>query len=125
MVVPVSDQANPSPKPEAATTPQPAADATKADATKYVGTPAVGTSKAAAAGGLSSAGLSNTEIDRRRRRLAWVGITAFLTAWFLAFFRFFLPRTLFEPNAVFKIGYPSEFCLGSRYQVPAEISHLG
>ncbi len=36
----------------------------------------------------------------------------FLTAWFLAFFRFFLPRTLFEPNTVFKIGYPSEFALG-------------
>ena len=40
------------------------------------------------------------------------GVTAFLTAWFLAFFRFFLPRTLFEPNSVFKIGYPSEFALG-------------
>ena len=34
------------------------------------------------------------------------------TAWSLAFFRFFLPRTLFEPNTVFKIGYPSEFALG-------------
>ena len=57
-------------------------------------------------------GPSNTDIDRRRRRLVWVGVTAFLTAWFLAFFRFFLPRTLFEPNSVFKIGYPSEFALG-------------
>jgi cytochrome b6-f complex iron-sulfur subunit len=103
----------PSPNPEAA---KPAAtgavDATKVDATKYVGTPAVGTSKAAAAAGLSSSGPSNTDIDRRRRRLVWVGVTAFLTAWFLAFFRFFLPRTLFEPNSVFKIGYPSEFALG-------------
>jgi cytochrome b6-f complex iron-sulfur subunit len=108
MPVPVSDQVNPSPKPDAA---QPAPRAA-VDATKYVGTPAVGTSKAAAAGGLSSSGPSNTDIDRRRRRLTWVGITAFLTAWFLAFFRFFLPRTLFEPNTVFKIGYPSEFALG-------------
>jgi cytochrome b6-f complex iron-sulfur subunit len=39
-------------------------------------------------------------------------VAGFLTAWFLAFFRFFLPRTLFEPNSVFKIGYPSEFALG-------------
>ena len=39
-------------------------------------------------------------------------VTGFLMAWFLAFFRFFLPRTLFEPNSVFKIGYPSEFALG-------------
>jgi cytochrome b6-f complex iron-sulfur subunit len=104
---------NVNPNPEAA---KPAAraavDATKADATKYVGTPAVGTSKAAAAAGLNSAGPSNTEIDKRRRRLVWVGVTAFLGAWSLAFFRFFLPRTLFEPNTVFKIGYPSEFALG-------------
>jgi cytochrome b6-f complex iron-sulfur subunit len=109
MAVPVSDQANPSPNPEAAAQPKPQA---ASDASKYVGTPAVGTSRAAAAGGLSSSGPANTEIDQRRRRLAWVGITAFLTAWFLAFFRFFLPRTLFEPNTVFKIGYPSEFALG-------------
>lgn len=81
------------------------------DATKYVGTPAVGTSKAAAAAGVAPT-KSSTEIDRRRRRFAWVLVTGFLTAWFLAFFRFFLPRTLFEPNSVFKIGYPSEFALG-------------
>jgi cytochrome b6-f complex iron-sulfur subunit len=82
-----------------------------ADATKYVGTPAVGTSKAAAAAGVSPTA-SSTEIDRRRRRFAWTLVTGFLAAWFLAFFRFFLPRTLFEPNTVFKIGYPSEFALG-------------
>ena len=108
MAVPGSEQPNPSPNPDAA---QPA-PRSAADATKYVGTPAVGTSKAAASAGLSSAGPSNTDVDRRRRRLVWVGVTAFLTAWFLAFFRFFLPRTLFEPNSVFKIGYPSEFALG-------------
>jgi cytochrome b6-f complex iron-sulfur subunit len=108
MTVPGSDQPNPSPNPEPA---KPAASGAT-DATKYVGTPAVGTSKAAASAGLSSSGPSNTEIDKRRRRLVWVSVTAFLTAWFLAFFRFFLPRTLFEPNTVFKIGYPSEFALG-------------
>jgi cytochrome b6-f complex iron-sulfur subunit len=102
------ESGKPSPNPEAAKPAAPSA----ADATKYVGTPAVGTSKAAAAAGLSSPGPSNTEIDQRRRRLVWVAVTAFLTAWFLAFFRFFLPRTLFEPNTVFKIGYPSEFALG-------------
>jgi cytochrome b6-f complex iron-sulfur subunit len=117
MAGPVNEQANPSPKPEAAQSAPRAADPAKSDgaktdATKYVGTPAVGTSKAAAAGGLSSSGPSNTDIDRRRRRLTWIGITAFLTAWFLAFFRFFLPRTLFEPNTVFKIGYPADFALG-------------
>ena len=81
-------------------------------AVKYVGTPAVGTSKAAAAGGISSGGRIGTEIDSKRRRLVWIGVTAFLATWLLAFFRFFLPRTLFEPSTVFKIGYPSDFGLG-------------
>ena len=95
------------PKPEAA---KPAASGGQ-DATKYVGTPAVGTSKAAAAAGVAGTAPS-TEIDRHRRRFVWTLVTGFLMAWFLAFFRFFLPRTLFEPNSVFKIGYPSEFALG-------------
>lgn len=95
------------PNPEAA---KPAAKAA-VDATKYVGTPAVGTSKAAASAGVSGT-VPFTEVDRRRRRFVWTLVTGFLTAWFIAFFRFFLPRTLFEPNSVFKIGYPSEFALG-------------
>ncbi len=100
--------ANPEPaKPAAKVT----VDATKVDATKYVGTPAVGTSKAAAAAGVSATA-SSTEIDRRRRRFAWAMVTGFLMAWFLAFFRFFLPRTLFEPNTIFKIGFPSDYALG-------------
>ena len=92
--------------------PQPAKEAGPAPATKYVGTPAVGTSKAAAAGGIAAVGPENSQVDQRRRRLAWIGIGAFLGAWFLAFFRFFLPRTLFEPRTSFKIGYPSDYALG-------------
>ncbi|HZQ23749.1 MAG TPA: Rieske 2Fe-2S domain-containing protein [Terriglobales bacterium] len=82
------------------------------ESTRYVGTPAVGTSKAAAAGGLAAVGPDNSEVNQRRRRLVWSGVAAFLAAWFLAFFRFFLPRTLFEPATSFKIGYPSEYALG-------------
>jgi cytochrome b6-f complex iron-sulfur subunit len=82
------------------------------ESTKYVGTPAVGTSKAAAAGGVAAIGPEDNEINRRRRRLVWAAVGAFLGAWFLAFFRFFLPRTLFEPNTTFKIGYPSDYALG-------------
>jgi cytochrome b6-f complex iron-sulfur subunit len=81
-------------------------------ATTYVGTPAVGTSKAAAAGGVAAIGPDDTTVDQRRRRLVWSAVAAFLGAWFLAFLRFFLPRTLFEPNTSFKIGYPSDFALG-------------
>jgi cytochrome b6-f complex iron-sulfur subunit len=81
-------------------------------ANTYVGTPAVGTSKAAAAGGLATVGPEDNEVNRQRRRLVWAMVAAFLMAWFIAFFRFFLPRTLFEPATSFKIGYPEEFGLG-------------
>ena len=80
--------------------------------TRYVGTPAVGTSKAAAAGGVAAVGPEDNEVNQARRRMVWATVAAFLTAWFLAFFRFFLPRTLFEPATTFKIGYPSDYGLG-------------
>jgi cytochrome b6-f complex iron-sulfur subunit len=82
------------------------------DATSYVGSPAVGTSKAAPAAGLASVGPQHSEVNERRRGLVWFAVTSFLTAWFLAFLRFFLPRTLFEPPTIFKIGYPSDYALG-------------
>jgi len=80
--------------------------------TTYVGTPAVGTSRAAAAGGVASVGPEDNDINQARRRFAWAAFAAFMTAWFIAFFRFFLPRTLFEPATSFKIGYPADFGLG-------------
>jgi len=111
--------------PAAAATPRPAATAAPVmtasaaasvartgESTSYVGTPAVGTSKAAKAGGVASVGPENSEVNQSRRRFAWSAVAAFLTAWFIAFFRFFLPRTLFEPSTSFKIGYPTEYGLG-------------
>jgi cytochrome b6-f complex iron-sulfur subunit len=97
-------------KPEPPVTKAPAASG--AAATSYVGTPAVGTSKAAAAAGVASVGPEASQVNERRRRIVWCAVTAFLTAWFIAFLRFFLPRTLFEPPTVFKIGYPSDYALG-------------
>src|SRR5258708_20518312 len=94
------------PNPDAAKT-----SASADDAASYVGTPAVGTSKAAAAAGLAAVGPKDSEVNNRRRRLVWCAVTAFLGAWFIAFLRFFLPRTLFEPPTVFKIGYPSDYAL--------------
>ena len=98
-------------RPAAAAVPAPPV-AREGTPTRYVGTPAVGTSKAAAAGGVAAVGPENTEVDKRRRHLVWAGVAAFLAAWLLAFFRFFLPRTLFEPSTVFKIGYPTDYGLG-------------
>jgi len=81
-------------------------------ATKYVGTPAVGTSQAAAAGGVAAVGPDNSPLHQARRRLVWASVAAFLATWLIAFFRFFLPRTLFEPSTVFRIGYPSDYSIG-------------
>src|SRR6202142_3894830 len=99
--------------PDAAKTPEKAPPPAKESAaTPYVGAGAVGTSKAAASAGVAAVGPEDNTVNQHRRRLAWVSVTAFLAAWFLAFFRFFLPRTLFEPSTVFKIGYPSDYGLG-------------
>jgi cytochrome b6-f complex iron-sulfur subunit len=103
------------PRPAAAKAAPPSAAASVArsgESTSYVGTPAVGTSRAAAAGGIASIGPEDSEVNQQRRRLVWSAVAAFLLAWLLAFFRFFLPRTLFEPATSFKIGYPEEYGLG-------------
>jgi cytochrome b6-f complex iron-sulfur subunit len=112
--VPVAATATPSPAAPrpAAVTASAAASVSRGASTKYVGTPAVGTSRAAAAGGIASIGPEDSEVNQQRRRLVWSAVAAFLVAWFLAFFRFFLPRTLFEPATSFKIGYPEEYGLG-------------
>ncbi len=72
----------------------------------------MGTSRAAASAGVASVGPEDNDINQGRRRFAWAAFAAFMTAWFIAFFRFFLPRTLFEPATSFKIGYPADFGLG-------------
>ncbi len=104
----------PAPRPATVTVTASAAAsvARSGESTRYVGTPAVGTSKAAASGGVASVGPEDNEVNRQRRALVWSTVAAFLTAWFIAFFRFFLPRTLFEPATSFKIGYPEEYGLG-------------
>jgi cytochrome b6-f complex iron-sulfur subunit len=96
------------PKPDAAKTPV----AGGGEAAKFVGTPAVGTSKAAPAAGIPTVGPAASRINNSRRNLVWCAVAGFLGAWFIAFIRFFLPRTLFEPPTVFKIGYPSDYALG-------------
>lgn len=51
-------------------------------------------------------------INKIRRRIVWWSIVGFLVTCFLMFIRFFLPREIFEPSSVFKIGYPSDYALG-------------
>jgi membrane protein DedA with SNARE-associated domain len=84
---------------------------TKVHGTVHLSLPAIlvaaaaGAVALAAAAGLASVGPQQSEVNERRRGLVWFAVTGFLTAWFLAFLRFFLPRTLFEPPTIFKIGY--------------------
>jgi cytochrome b6-f complex iron-sulfur subunit len=113
----VTPGATPAPRPAGSAAPAYASSAAASvarggESTSYVGTPAVGTSKAAKAGGIASVGPENSEVNQQRRRFVWSAVAAFLMAWFIAFFRFFLPRTLFEPSTTFKIGYLTEYGLG-------------
>ena len=47
-----------------------------------------------------------------RRRLIWACIWGYLGVNFLMFLRFFLPRAIFEPSTVFRIGFPGDYGVG-------------
>jgi len=51
-------------------------------------------------------------VNKMRRRIVWATVFGFLTTCFLMFLRFFLPRTIFEPSSVFRIGFPSDYGVG-------------
>jgi len=57
-------------------------------------------------------------VNKMRRRIVWASVAGFLTTCFLMFVRFFLPRAIFEPSSVFKIGFPGDYALGvdTKYQ---------
>jgi cytochrome b6-f complex iron-sulfur subunit len=51
-------------------------------------------------------------INKQRRLITWSIIAGSLVAFFLMFVRFFLPRAIFEPSSVFRIGFPGDYALG-------------
>ena len=51
-------------------------------------------------------------INKMRRRIIWASVAGFLATSFLMFLRFFLPRAIFEPSTVFRIGFPSDYAIG-------------
>ncbi len=57
-------------------------------------------------------------VNKKRRRIIWLSVTAFLTTCFLMFIRFFLPRSITEPASTFRVGYPGDYALGvdTKYQ---------
>ncbi len=51
-------------------------------------------------------------VNKTRRRIVWASVAGFLATSFLMFVRFFLPRTIFEPSSIFRIGFPSDYSVG-------------
>jgi cytochrome b6-f complex iron-sulfur subunit len=57
-------------------------------------------------------------VNKLRRNIVWATVAGFLATSFLMFLRFFLPRAIFEPSSVFRIGFPGDYALGidTKYQ---------
>ena len=57
-------------------------------------------------------------INKMRRRIVWASIAGFMATSLLMFLRFFLPRTIFEPSSIFRVGFPGDFNIGvdTKYQ---------
>ena len=91
-----------------ATPPAPKAPAS-ADKPKAAAKP-VGTSAGAKTKTVESA--APDPVNKMRRRIIWTAVGGFLATNFLMFLRFFLPRTIFEPSTIFRVGYPSDFGFG-------------
>lgn len=51
-------------------------------------------------------------VNKMRRRIVWASVTGFLVTSFLMFLRFFLPRAIFEPSSIIRIGFPDEYGIG-------------
>jgi cytochrome b6-f complex iron-sulfur subunit len=88
--------------------------ATKASASpekpRAAAKPAVGSSAGAKGKTVESA--APDPVNKMRRTIIWTAVGGFLATCFMMFLRFFLPRTIFEPSTVFRVGYPSDFGVG-------------
>lgn len=69
-------------------------------------------------GGSGAAEPIAPEVRKTRRHLVVGAVIGFLGVDLLMFLRFFFPRTLFEPQTSFSIGYPTDFGFGvdTRFQ---------
>ncbi|HEX8284570.1 MAG TPA: Rieske 2Fe-2S domain-containing protein [Pyrinomonadaceae bacterium] len=102
-----------------AATPQAArvAPASGASKTTSTPTPAVnaGVSKAVAAKPLAGPLVQTAPdppVNKFRRRIVWGVVGSFTAVMGLSILRFFLPRAIFEPSSIFRIGFPGDYSLG-------------
>jgi cytochrome b6-f complex iron-sulfur subunit len=98
------------------------APASGASKTTSTPTPSVnaGVTKAAAAKPLAkppAAGplvqsVPDPSVNQLRRWIVWGSVAGFFGALSLMLARFFLPRAIFEPSSIFRIGFPGDYALG-------------
>ena len=51
-------------------------------------------------------------VNKFRRRIVWGAVASFSAVLGLSVVRFFLPRAIFEPSSIFRIGFPGDYALG-------------
>ncbi|HEX8149365.1 MAG TPA: Rieske 2Fe-2S domain-containing protein [Pyrinomonadaceae bacterium] len=68
-------------------------------------------SKPPAAGPLVQS-LPDPSVNQVRRYIVWGSFFSFLLVVGAAMTRFFLPRAIFEPSSIFRIGFPGDYALG-------------
>jgi cytochrome b6-f complex iron-sulfur subunit len=51
-------------------------------------------------------------VNKFRRRIVWGVLASFTGVLGLSILRFFLPRAIFEPSSIFRIGFPGDYALG-------------
>jgi cytochrome b6-f complex iron-sulfur subunit len=56
--------------------------------------------------------LPDPSVNEVRRYIVWASFFGFLIALSAAMARFFLPRAIFEPSSIFRIGFPGDYALG-------------
>ncbi|MET0645522.1 MAG: Rieske 2Fe-2S domain-containing protein [Pyrinomonadaceae bacterium] len=56
--------------------------------------------------------LPDPSVNQLRRWIVWGSLFSFLAVVGAAMTRFFLPRALFEPSSIFRIGFPGDYALG-------------
>lgn len=56
--------------------------------------------------------LPDPSINQLRRYIVWASVFGFFAALGAIMTRFFLPRAIFEPSSIFRIGFPGDYALG-------------
>jgi cytochrome b6-f complex iron-sulfur subunit len=107
-----------------AATPQAARAVPASGASKTTSTPTpsvnAGVTKAAAAkpaprppaAGPLVQSMPDPSVNQMRRWIVWGSLFSFTGALGLMIARFFLPRAIFEPSSIFRIGFPGDYALG-------------